>query len=104
MKKIYSLLFCTVLLCICCNTHVNGVVTKSFEETIINYDSASDEYRHYGYYKRVDRKYNYEYYDSIWCGEDRYGSVGIGYIINEYGDTICYLYTDYTNYPRRKEE
>ena len=63
----------------------------------------SDCYKKYGIYKRIYRKYNYEYTDSL---EDMYGidTQHVVHFATTYkGDTIFMEFVDYSNFPRREE-
>lgn len=73
-------------------------------ETVVNYEKTDSFYRLYGTYRKIYKKYNYHYYDSVYLGGKRIDDMhGWDYYKNEYGDTVCIVYTDYTNYPRREE-
>lgn len=77
---------------------------KMINEIVVNYDTSETPYNHYGIYREIYRKYNYIYYDSVYnIGERLDDMHGRDYYVNEYGDTVLIIYTDYTNYPRRKD-
>ena len=75
---------------------------KLIKEVIIDLrDSAC--YREGGKYKRIYRRYNYRYTDSI-KGYIRTDDLhGIDYATTPIGDTVFMEFTDYTNYPRRED-
>ena len=76
---------------------------KLLKETIVwLYDS--DCYRQSGTYKRVYRKYDYHYTDSIENGMHiNNDNTLFEYAVTYRGDTVFMEYTDLTNYPRREE-
>lgn len=71
------------------------------ETTVWLYDS--DCYKQSGIYKRVYRKYNYHYSDSIEGGTHLSDYTMLDYAVTYRGDTVFMEYTDLTNYPRREE-
>lgn len=77
---------------------------KMIKEIVVNYDSTDTPYMRHGIYREVYRKFNYAYHDSTYdIGERLYDEHERDYYVNEYGDTVLIVYTDFTNYPRREE-
>lgn len=69
------------------------------DTTVWLYDSLC--YRQSGIYKRVYKRYNYEYYDSTFKYERPREFLEIEYAVTCRGDVVFEEYTDLTNYPRR---
>ena len=76
---------------------------ESYKEVITEYDSAHEEYKLYGKYRRVDiyngRAYRDSFYHQLYIDDNHY----MVYYLNEFGDTITKIFIDTTNYPRREE-
>ena len=108
MKKLLYII--VILLCINAlfwfKVYINSKpeARKMLRETVVDYQSSDSIYKYYGIYKQVFRKYNYSYVDSFIAKDIRIDAAhGIDYFINEYGDTVCINFIDYSGYPRRKE-
>lgn len=77
---------------------------RMIKEITVNYKKTDSPNARYGLYKEVFRKYNYPYKDTLYVGGKRIDRMhGVDYYANEYGDTVKFEYTDYTNYPRRED-
>lgn len=77
---------------------------RMIKEITVNYKKTDSPNARYGLYREVFRKYNYHYKDSSrhWVRHiDKMHDIDC--YINEYGDTVKFEYTDYTNYPRRED-
>ena len=103
MKKILILLCIMSMFLGCCKKAAQTPGHRLIEEIVVDFDNDDDEYRKYGYYRKVFRKYNYEYYDSTWYDMKIDSFRRACCYVNEFGDTTFILYVDYTNYPRREE-
>lgn len=102
MRKL--LIFIPILICIGIMLYFYHPKHRLIGEIVIYYEKMDEPYRMYGTYKRIIKRYNYYYYDSTYHFGKRIDSLhGWDYYTNEYGDTTCIIFTDYTNYPRRKE-
>lgn len=115
MKKLLIFAFMVFAIIAVCNQH--SVILeklrmhqepfgwhKMVRKDTVYYDKTDSPYRFYGTYKEIYRRYNYPYYDSTYdLGVRPDDMHGISYFINEYGDTVLCIYTDYTNFPRRED-
>lgn len=59
-------------------------------------------YREWGIYKKVYRKYNYTYTDSIIGGYNIDDTIYVSYAVTDVGDTVYMMYTDCNSYKRDK--
>ena len=105
MKKLVIVFL--VMLVIGCGKHNSTNMTEPhrlLERIVKNYEKTDSPYWYYGCYKEIIYKYNYQYRDST-SRSFRYIDTNFGgtYFINEYGDTVRIIYTDYRDYPRREE-
>lgn len=104
MKKI--VLIIVAILIIGCNKRSSKMSQRRelLKEVVVEHSKTDSAYRYYGCMKEVYRIYNCEYKVEK-CQETRTPNMmyGVSYYLNRYGDTICIIYTDYTNYPRREE-
>ena len=96
-----------VLMVVGCGKQISTNKTephKLLERIEKNYEETDSPYRYYGCYKEIIYKYNYQYKDSV-SHSFRYIDTKFGetYFINEYGDTVRIIYTNYRDYPRREE-
>lgn len=115
MKKLLIFAFIVFALIAVCGHHsvilkklgINQEIfkwRKMIGEDTVYYNKTDNPYRFYGTYKEIYRRYNYIFCDSIYNLGDRPDNMhGRSYYINEYGDTILIIYTDYTNFPRRED-
>ena len=71
------------------------------DTTVWLYDSAC--YKEEGIFKRVYRKYNYEYYDSTVTVESPGNNLEIECAKTHRGDIVFMQYRDVTNFPRRED-
>lgn len=104
MKKIVIIMFLIFLL-IGCGQNNNQIKDRILlKEIVINHSLSDSVYKHYGIYKEIYRIYNCNYQESS-HKEVRTPDVhhGIDYYMNQFGDTVRMVFTDYTNYPRREE-
>lgn len=104
MKKLISLFVILTTIITGCSHAPVQMERKLIGETVIDYHLTDSNYRLYGYYREVFRKYNYQYSDSTYYFArtiDKNHSVNC--FINEYGDTVSFVYIDFSNYPRRDD-
>lgn len=77
---------------------------KLLKEIVVNHSKTDSAYRYYGIYKEIYRVYDRSYKDSTLHNYRMLDiNYGVDLYVNEYGDTIKEIYTDYTNYPRRED-
>jgi hypothetical protein len=104
MRK-FILLVLLIILTGCIKKEVSTAPkVKLLKEIVVNHSKTDSAYRYYGIYKEIYRVYNRTYKDSTLHS---YRMIDINYgvdlYVNEYGDTITEIYTDYTSYPRRED-
>lgn len=105
MKKI--LIFIIILLAISFTGEYSlpySFSHRQIGEYMVSYTEKDSLYKQYGIYKIIFKRYNYQYHDSTYLGGRQIDALhGWNCFKNEYGDTVCVIYTDYTKYPRREE-
>lgn len=74
---------------------------KLIKETVVNYSDTSEEFRRYGIFKRVYRKYDYPCSDSVYGGYQVNDTISVACYTNDIGDTIYEAYINTSNYPHR---
>lgn len=87
----------------CSKVETSSTGEPRYKEYTIEYSEGQEDFDLYGYYKREFKQYDYEYSDSFMYSYTLDSIHHVNAFINEYGDTVCKIYVDTSNYPRREE-